>query len=93
MGNPKRLPTETFVVWIDKLETYLALQGLDFASATPEQVNADNRPTWNKKSHDAGCTNTSIGLAIDCGNCWNKTMQACVTAGARTPFLFSRSPW
>ncbi len=51
-GNPKRLLEETFAQRTEKLEAYLALQGLDRKSATPEQLNAANRATRNKKAYD-----------------------------------------
>lgn len=51
-GNSKRLLEETFAQRTEKLEAYLALQGLDRKSATPEQLNAANRATRNKKAYD-----------------------------------------
>lgn len=52
VGNPKRLLTETFAQRTKKLEAYLAEQGLDRTSATPEQLNAANRATRNQKAYD-----------------------------------------
>jgi conjugative relaxase-like TrwC/TraI family protein len=51
-GNPKRLLEETFAQRTEKLEAYLTLQGLDRTTATPEQLNAANRATRNKKAYD-----------------------------------------
>lgn len=51
-GNSKRLLEETFAQRTEKLEAYLALQGLDRTTATPEQLNAANRATRNKKAYD-----------------------------------------
>ncbi len=51
-GNPKQLLTQTFAQRTEKLEAYLAAMGLDRTSATPEQLNAANRATRNKKAYD-----------------------------------------
>jgi len=51
-GNPKRLLEETFSKRTEKLEAYLAEQGLDRARATPKQLDAANRATRNKKAYD-----------------------------------------
>jgi len=51
-GNPKRLLEETFSKRTEKLEAYLASQGLDRESATPKQLDAANRATRNKKAYD-----------------------------------------
>ncbi len=51
-GNPKQLLTQTFAQRTEKLEAYLAAMGHDRTSATPEQLNAANRATRNKKAYD-----------------------------------------
>lgn len=51
-GNQKQLLTQTFAQRTEKLEAYLAAMGLDRTSATPEQLNAANRATRNKKAYD-----------------------------------------
>ncbi len=51
-GNPKRLLEETFSKRTERLEAYLAEQGLDRKSATAKQLDAANRATRNKKAYD-----------------------------------------
>jgi conjugative relaxase-like TrwC/TraI family protein len=51
-GNPKRLLEATFAQRTEKLEAYLAQQGLDRTTATPEQLNAANRATRQQKVYD-----------------------------------------
>jgi len=51
-GNPKRLLTETFSKRTEKLEAYLAEQGLDRDRATAKQLDAANRATRNQKAYD-----------------------------------------
>jgi len=50
-GNPKRLLEETFSQRTERLEAYLAAQGLDRKSATAKQLDAANRATRNKKAY------------------------------------------
>lgn len=52
VGNPKRLLEQTFAQRTEKIEAYLAEQGLDRTTATPEQLNTANRATRNKKAYD-----------------------------------------
>ena len=55
-GNPKRLLEQTFAQRTEKLEAYLADQGLDRTTATPQQLNAANRATRSQKSYDKDAT-------------------------------------
>lgn len=55
-GNPKRLLEQTFAQRTEKIEAYLAQRGLDRSTATPEQLNAANRATRNKKAYDLDAT-------------------------------------
>ena len=56
VGNPKRLLEQTFAQRTEKIEAYLAQRGLDRTTATPEQLNAANRATRNKKAYDKDAT-------------------------------------
>jgi len=51
-GNPKQLLESTFSKRTERLEAYLASQGLDRKSATAKQLDAANRATRNKKAYD-----------------------------------------